>query len=271
MNKPQSLAAALAVACIAAGGVTSSAAAAPSATKLLDDLPLPLKLDRVVKRLTTLGLTPDQITEVTAFLALDSAKQKEALAAAGIDDAGGDLADPSVGDYVLGQYLATKGADPAKTALLQLSSGKMKPDKAIALGQTLSPAAIPVTGDEISQQAQALGIDRKTAELRARLQRTATLLRPYLAQLVPELAAVWIEDKGQPHLVVSVAGGVDKVARVLAVAGRQQFAGTAIQIRPVKASKATLAATVANVRAELAAEAKVDKLNKELIEIKLHD
>jgi hypothetical protein len=254
MNRTQSLAAALAAACIAAGGVTSSASAAPAATPL-DDLPLPLNLERVTKRLTRLGLTTEQITEVTAFLALDAAKQKEVLAAAGIDDAGGDLADPSVGDYVLGQYLTKKGVDPKKTAVLQLSSGKMKPDKALALGQTLSPADVPVTADEISQQAQALGIDRKTAEVRARLQRTATLLRPYLAQLVPETAAVWIEDKGQPHLVISVAGGVDKVARLLAVSGRQAFAGTAIQIRPVKASKATLAAMVASVRAELAAEA----------------
>jgi hypothetical protein len=251
MNRPQSLAAALAVACIAAGGVTSSASAAPSTVKL-DDLPLPLNPDRVVKRLTTLGLTPDQILEVTAFLALDSAKQKEALAAAGLDDAGGNLADPSVGDYVLGQYLAMKGADPTKTALLQLSSGKMKPDKAIALGQTLTPAVIPVTTDEIAQQAQALKLDRKTAEIRARLQRAATLLRPYLAQLLPELASVTVDEKTN-KLVVYVAGKDEKA--VVKVLGKEFFAGIPIQVKTVKMSKATLAAAVDSVRAAVKAEA----------------
>jgi hypothetical protein len=251
MKRTQSLAAAVTVAFIGAGVASSSAAGAPPEPPpewWREQLPPPAD---VPAKLRALGLNSRQILEVTSFLDLDRAAQSTILRARGIDDPGGELNDSFVADYILGQYLVKEGGNPAQGKIRQLASGKLDARAAVTLGQTLRAGDIPVTEIEIDQQAK-LGFTREQATVRARLQRTATLLRPYLAKLVPSLAAVWIDDANGSKLVISTAGPVGEVVKAL---GGARFAGLPIEIRSTKLSRTSLGAAVADLQKALAEEA----------------
>jgi hypothetical protein len=246
MNRTRSLVAAISAACISASGA-NTVSAAPLPDGLSDVLTEPL-----AERLRTLGLNDDQIAEVTEFLGYDRDKQSEVLEAAGMVDPGGDLSKPGAGDYVLGQYLERQGVDPVGALLLQVSSGRMEPRSGLALLRRLRPEQVPVTDTEIEQQRAAFGeMSEKTAIERARLQRAATLARPYLAKLVPGLAGVWIEDEPSPHLVVSSAGDPRGVEEAL---GGRSIAGLPATVVTAKQSRTALGDSATRLRGALTVE-----------------
>jgi hypothetical protein len=223
MRKRMIVTVAVAGACMASVLTTSA-----SSVSAAPERPLPALLARLPERLRSYGLSPTQVRELSGKVGVE----------------------PEARDYDVGRYLVDRGVNPVRGIHLQLGSGKPDPAAAIRLGQRLTPTDLLVTSTEIEQQVAA-GVPRHHAPTRARLQRAATLARPYLARSVPGFTGLWIEDSPEPRLVAGSADGAAGSERTL---GGRSFAGLPIELRTSRVSREGLGREVADVQAKLRAE-----------------
>lgn len=128
---------------------------------------------------------------VSEFFALTRAEQSQVLAAAGLRDPGGSLADRDVQQYLLGQWYASGGrrVEAAKRILL---SDLAPLSEASAALRALDLTDFAPSEAEISDTQIATGLERDEAAYRAGWQNMARHARPLLARLDPEYLGMWI-------------------------------------------------------------------------------